>query len=113
MIATTLPAISNQATWKDTVELRDAETDALIDLKTEVDEITLKLRDPHSGCTVLTLTLTGDDIVVIDDGVFEFTASAATMSGIDPKSYELGCLVTMADEIHQIILGRQPILKGL
>jgi hypothetical protein len=112
----TLPAISNQATWSDTVELIDKDTGDPMDLG-DVTEITLKLRDKDSGSTVLSGSLTGGEIATVGDdadGTFQFTFSASTMSAIcSSKTYEIGILVTTVTETDQVVLGTIPVLEGL
>lgn len=119
MLTTILPAISNAATWRDQVEVRD-EDDDLVDLETDVDEITLSLRDPESGAVVKSITMSGGDIDVggsLGDGIAEFSISVSDMANIPPKTYEVGMLVEMASgaggDTVQLILGRQPIVRGL
>lgn len=110
----TLGPVSNAATWNDTIEVFDAEDGEAFDL-TDVEAITLKLRDP-SGATVLEGELDDEIIVVGDaaDGTIEFTFSASAMSALDPKTYEVGLLITDEDDfVTQLILGHLPVVEGL
>lgn len=119
MRAKLFPAASNLATFRANVELLDGDGDG-IDLETDVDEITLTLRDPDTGCTEISGSLTGGEITVggsLDTGVLQVVFSADEMSGVRVKTYEIGLLVEMAaaagGDTVQAILGRIPVLKGL
>lgn len=115
MLTGPLSARSNLATWREQVELTDEADGTAIDIVTEVDEITVSIRDGDT--TLLTATLTGGDITVIETGVFEFVFSATDMGGLDPKTYEVGCLVkfsaAVGGDTEEVILGTVPVLKGL
>ena len=109
----TLDPVSNQATWTDTIELYDDETGEPFDLG-DVTAITMKLRD---GCMTPALSGSlGEEIEIVgddEDGVFEFTFSAGTMSNLEAKTYEVGILVTTATATTQLILGTVAVLEGL
>ncbi len=113
----TLEPVSNAATWTDTLEFYDDETDEALFTEatpaTHPDEITLSLRDATSDTAVLSGSLTGGELVIVANGHVEFTFSADTMAGLDPKTYEVGVLYTQEDVTTQIILGTLAVLKGL
>lgn len=109
----TLDPVSNAETWTDILEFIDDETgDPWFIEASPPDEITMKLRDPSTGSTVLTGSL-GTELFVVADGAVEFTFSAATMGGLTPKTYDVGVLYEDDDVTVQVILGHQPILSGL
>lgn len=119
MLITTLKAVSNRSTWRDQVEIKD-EDDALVDLETDVDDITLSLRDQESGTVIKEVSLSGGGISIggsLGAGVLEFVISADDMKGIAPKTYEVGLLIEFAPAVggdtEQVILGRVPVLRGL
>lgn len=119
MLTGTLPPVSNLATWRETVELTDASDSSLVDLVTDVDEITINVRDPQADCVVLSGS-TSDGVVTVSglsDGLFEFVFSAAQLSGLAAGTYELGCLITFSGAVggdtEQVILGTVPVLRGL
>lgn len=109
----TLEAASSKATWRQQFEITDAETGEPIDIEADVDEIAVTFRDPDSLCDVVTTTLTGGDIAVVDDGVFEVLVTADTMDGLSPKTYEVGALIEVDDDTEQLFLGYLPVLRGL
>lgn len=109
----TLPTVSNLATWRELVEVTDAETGELIDLVTDVDAISVTLRDPDNFSTALTASLGDGTVTVIDDGVLEFLFTAGQMDDLCPKTYEVGILVTIDEEVTQLLLGYVPIVRGL
>lgn len=111
----TLEPVSNLETWTDTIEFYDDDDGTAFDLE-DVTEVTLRLRDPSNGAIVLEGTLTGGDLTVVGDeadGTVEFVFSADAMSALNPKTYEIGCLLETATITKQIILGRMPVLEGL
>lgn len=109
----TLSPVSSKATWRETVEVTDAETGDLIDLVTDVDAITVKLREVDSATEVLTASLADGTVTVIGTGVLEFLFTVAQMDGIVPKTYEVGVLIEIDGDTTQLILGYLPVLKGL
>jgi len=114
MYSGTLAPVSNAETWTDTLEFVNDTTGAAWFVQASPpDEITLKLRDKQSEATVLSLSLSGGDLVVVGDGQVTFTASASTMAGIEPKTYDVGILYEDDDVVTQVLLGTIPILRGL
>lgn len=110
----TLESISNKETWTGTLEfVNDTNGSAWFAEESPPDEITMKLRDPNTKGTVLSLSLTGGDLEVVDDGQVEFTAASTVMAAIDPKTYEVGILYTDGGVITQVLLGTISVLDGL
>lgn len=107
-----LDPVSNQATWRDTVELRD-EDNELIDLEEDVTEITFRVREEGHETVELEATLTGGEIEVVGLGTFEFVFTVTQMQGVEPKTYEAGVTVTADGDTEQVILGHVPVLRGL
>lgn len=108
----TLSPASNCATWSESYELSDAETGDLIDLS-EVDEITLVVRDQDSKSAVLTLTLTGGDITIVDTGVFQWRAEDTSMESLCAKSYFVGATIEQDDDTVQLFIGFLPVIDGI
>lgn len=108
-----LDTVSSSATWREQFEVTDSETGDPIDLETDVDEITVKFRDQASRSEVMSASLTGGAITVIDTGVFEVAFTADQMGGLDPKTYEVGALVEIDGDTEQIFLGYLSIVRGL
>lgn len=111
----TLQPVSNAETWTDTLELIEDTTGVALNTG-DVTALTLKLRDPESKETVLEGSISDGDIVAVGaaaDGTYQFTFSASVMSALDPKTYEVGCLVSTATVTRQVILGFLPVLEGL
>lgn len=112
MLTGTLDPVSNKATWVVLYELVDADTDEAIDLS-DVDEITVQIRDPGSSSSRLSATKTGGDVTITDTGVFRFVFSADDMAGLDPRTYEIGVTLEQDDEVVQLMIGHLPILDGI
>jgi len=114
MMTGTLEPVSNKETWTDLLEFINDETgEAWFEEANPPDEITLKLRDPQSKSTVLSLSLTGGDLTVTGDGIVSFVATADAMGGINPKTYEVGVLYEDNDTVSQVLLGTISVLDGL
>lgn len=109
----TLDPASNSATWRESFEVTDAEDGSLIDLVTDVDEITVKVRDSVSESELLSVSLTGGEITVLGTGVFEVLFTVTQMDDLDPKTYELGALIEIDGDTEQLFLGYLPVLRGL
>lgn len=112
----TIDLVSNEATLQVNLDILDADDGTPFNLS-GVDQITVKLRDPDSGSAVLEGSLSGGEVIVVGDeadGVIQFTFSATSMSDIEPKTYEIGVLITDEDGfVSQVILGRLPVGWGL
>lgn len=112
----TLQPQPNTATWQGTIELV-SDTDGLPMDLADISEITLKLRDPSTMSTVLSGSLTGGEIAAVGadaDGTIQFTFSATAMAAIEPKTYDVGMIVTEdSGFVSQVILGSLPVLEGL
>jgi ribosomal protein L30E len=102
-----LDPVSNKATWTVQYELSDAETGDLIDLS-DVDTITVSIRDPQTKTQLLSTTGT-----VVDTGVFSWTFTATQMGTLCAKAYEVGCTLTKDSETLQLLIGQLPVLDGI
>ena len=109
-----LAPVSNSETWEDTLEFFDSEDgEAWFTEAVPPDEITLRLRDRDTGEIVLSGALTTGELTVVADGFVDFVFSAARMSDLCPKQYEVGVLYTAQSATKQAILGVISILRGL
>lgn len=111
MITGTLSPASTRATWSESVELTDEDGGDPIDLS-DVDEITVEIRDPASMSSVLTATL-GDGVTIIETGVFQFEFSKDDMNDLCPKTYEIGCTIEKDDQTVQLLIGYVPVVDGI
>lgn len=71
-----LPAVSNRATWSENCEIRDADTNELVDL-TAIDEITIEVRNTRCGVE-LTGTLSGGEVTLLAGLTTTVTMTIAT-----------------------------------
>jgi len=106
-----LPQKSNRATFSEFIQFRDddGELMAIGDL----DEVTVRIRDPHSNTTLLEATLTGGSVEETGDGEVQFTFSESQMQTLAPQNYEFGVTVTTENTIVQTHLCQLPIVEGL
>lgn len=109
----TLPEASNRATWSGEIAIYDDETDELVDLSA-LDEITLAVRDLSTRTIMLTGTLSGGQITIIETGIFAFTFTKGQMGALDvTRTYEVGITIEEDDEDVQILIGYLPLLDGI
>lgn len=109
MFIGSLEPVSNKATWAATFEVRDAETDELIDLSS-LDEIVVQIRG--SG-RVLSASLSNGKVTIVDTGVFRWVFSSSDMGTLVAKTYQVGCLLTGNGEKAQFMIGTLPVLDGI
>lgn len=112
MLTGALNPVSNKATWTVIYELVDSDTDEAIDLS-EVDEITIQVRDPRSRSPLLSGSLTGGQVSRVDTGVFSWTFSASQMSALCANTYDVGCIIEQNGETVQILIGTLPVIDGI
>lgn len=107
-----LDPVSNKATWIVLYELKDDETDELIDLSS-VDEITVQVRDSRKSM-ILSATLSGGSVEIVDTGVFKWTFTASQMSTLAAsRTYEVGCTIKKEEETVQLLIGTLPVINGV
>lgn len=112
MFLGTLSPISNRTMWSENYELTDADDGDLIDLSA-VDEITLHVRDPQTQAKVLSGTLTGGEVIIVDTGVFQWSFTADQVRGLCPKTYEVGCIIEQDGQSVQLLIGTLAVLDGI
>lgn len=106
-------ALSNKATWSDSIIVRDADTREPIDL-TDATEVTVKLRERGREDAALSVSLTGGGVTREEStGILSFVFTASQMATLCPATYEIGILITFPDTVEQAVLSRVAILKGL
>lgn len=113
MLEGVLRPTSNMATWTERLELYDGETGQPIDLVEEVERITISLRDIYTSTVVLTGDMESGAVIVVNPGIIEWSFPPEIMYGLDPKSYDAGCLVEMVGETIQVLLGHVSVKRGL
>lgn len=113
MFGAHLPYISNRATWLEAVELRDDETDDLIDLS-GVDEITIEVMETgYYDRPVLSAKLSTGNVVILGTGVFQFRFEVEEVGVLCHDSYDVGMTVLEDGDTVQVLLGTVPILHGV
>jgi hypothetical protein len=113
MLEGSLKPASNMATWTERLELYEGETGHGIDLVEEVECITVTLRDIYTSEIVLRGDIDDGSIHIINPGIIEWSFPPEIMSGLDPKSYDAGCLVEFRTETVQVFLGHVSVRRGL
>lgn len=110
MYVGSLPAASNRATYIQSFQVNDSETDDLVDLSAAA--ITYSIRDKRSKTVTLSATV-GDGVTVTATGVFEVEFTDTEMRTLCDQEYEVGCTIEIDDEVSQYIIGTLPILDGI
>lgn len=106
-----LPHRANTETFSDFITFYDDDGE-LLDIA-DIDEITVRVRDPDCNATLLEATLTGADIVETGDGTVQFTFTADQMGALCPGQYQFGVTVTIDGVTEQTHLQPLPIIRGL
>lgn len=103
---------SNRATWREDIEIRDADTGDLIDLTDAL--VTMTISD-NRGCEVLTASTDDGDVTVISLGVVEFLFTADRMDDLDIGRHLIGVRVQLEDDgdIEQLMWGSVNIYEGI
>jgi hypothetical protein len=112
MLIGTFDPTSTSATWSESNEIVDDETGEAIDLS-DVDEITVVIRDPKTKTIMQSATLTGSTVVIVETGVFQWEFSDDQMGALDPKTYDIGCVLEKDGQKIQYLIGRLPVLDGI
>lgn len=112
MFTGALNPASNKATWSVLYELIDTDTDEAIDLS-GATEITVQVRDQRNCSPVLSGSLSGGEIAIVDTGIFQWTFTASQMSALCANTYEVGCTVEQNGQTAQILIGTLPVLDGV
>lgn len=98
-----LGAVSNRQDYSDSWQALDDDGTA-IDLTGAT--IIYEMRDPLSG-SVTAAT------IVIDTTTFTATIPKATMRGLCPKDYDIGCTIEIDDFTEQFFIGTIPVVDGV
>lgn len=112
MFTGALNPASNKATWSVLYQFVDSETDEAIDLS-NADEITVQVRDQKSCSPVLSGSLSGGQVALVETGVFQWTFSASQMNALCAKTYDVGCTIEQDGQTVQILIGTLPVLDGI
>lgn len=105
-----LPAVSNKATYRQSFQVNDGLTDALVDL--DEAAIVFEIRDRETRAIKLSAT-SGNGIAVMGAGVFEVTFPAGDMRALSDREYEVGCTIETGGDTAQFIIGTLPVLDGI
>lgn len=114
MFTGSLGAVSNRATWSESVEITSEDDGTAIDLSA-VDEITIEVREVGSRTATLSGTYTGGEITLPGggtDGIFQWEFSADTMNDLCAKTYEVFVRLEDDDQTVQLMIGTVPVVEG-
>jgi len=106
----TLPPTTIYSTWSEDIELWSVDDDTLLDL-TSVVEATLKLIDPYTKVTELTLTLSDGDIVFPSTGIVQWRAEQPVMGTLSSKTYTVVLTLEDADDVVAVVVGSVSIVE--
>lgn len=114
MISCSLSPVSNRETLNIQIELRDEETDELIDVS-DVSEVIIAIasRSASSSTPALSARLSSGQITQPELGIFECSFSADRMRSLCTGTYDIGGTLTKDGETVQFLLGTLPVLDGV
>ena len=121
--------VSNRASWIDCVELRDNETDELLDF-TDAQEIVVQVVavnydnyfrfgdyglgvGGYVGAAIITATLSGGTIVIISPGIFQFTFPRSIMNTLIGGDYNVGMTLVKDEETIDLFIGQVAVRDGV
>lgn len=105
-----LPPASVHGTWIESIEVRAADDDELINFS-GVDEITLHLRDPDSMFNEITLTKSGGDITLPSTGIIQWRAEVGVMQRLSEQLYDVVLTIEEDDDTILFYLGNISVLE--
>jgi hypothetical protein len=124
----TLDEVSNRASWIDVIELRDQETNELIDFSTAqeiVVQVVSVIYDNYFrfgygygvggyvGAPIITASLSNGQIVIISTGIFQFTFPRAMMNTLTGGDYNVGITIVKDDITTELFIGQVPVREGV
>jgi hypothetical protein len=108
----TLSPVSTRATWIETLEVFDDDTDERFDFSTAT-EITVEVRDKCGGA-LLSGKLSRGDIILPEVGVMQWRFEVGQMNSLcGAHTYEIGVTIELDGDTTQVLIGRLPILDGV
>ena len=111
MLTGTLTPVSNKADWAESFEILDDETGEQIDLS-DATEIVIEIKSKSRDNVLLSASLTGDTVEFVEDGVFQWSFTAAQMTTLCSGTYDVRCRITKDAIVTQLIIGTLPVLDG-
>lgn len=122
-----LAEASNRATFSRCIEVRD-NTGQLFDLS-DVQEIVFQIINEtypnfvqfgyglgfggYLGAQMLTATLTGGKIRLIETGVFQVVFTRSEMNSLPGGNYNCGMAITKDEQTAEIFIGTLPVREGI
>lgn len=124
-----LPQVTNRESFSLTVTLVDDETNEALDLTGCSIVFEIRRAEPRSNAAYgpwydstetletprLSASIDDGSISIIETGVFQVDFTATQMRTLNSGTYEVGCILTSADDdedVREVLLGRLPVLKG-
>lgn len=108
-MSNSLPPVPIYGTWQDFVQVVAVDDQAAADL-TAVTEVNLRLIDPRTGFSELTLSMTNGDIEVTPAvGLIEWEVDVGLMQSLQGKLYQLLLTVEEDDTDTTIVLLNAPM----
>jgi len=96
-----LPPASVYATWVENIELWSVDDSTLADLS-DVEEITVTLRDPSSMFDELTLKMSEGTVTIPSQGIIQWRAEVSSMRTLSRQLYDV--LITLENDTDTVAL---------
>src|SRR5215471_6869003 len=104
MYTGSLPPASIHGTWLENIEIWSIDDDTLWDTS-PLTEVTVELRDPVTGFTELSLTLTNGDVTLPAPGIIQWRAESQTMGTLSTKLYEVLIVLEDTTDVVPFVIG--------
>jgi hypothetical protein len=107
-----LPPTSNRETWQLVITLTDPDTNTAPDLTGAT--ATMGLRpDEQSLCLLTGSTSDGHLTIDADAGTLTILFSDTEMKSLSPGEYDIGVMLTVDGQTHQLIAATLPVIDGV
>ena len=113
MLQAVIEPISNREDWIEVCEVRDYESNELVDLTGAA--IVMAVRDKTSKVQVLNASTDDGTIIIQGLGTFRWQFPLSSMRGIAvSRSYEVGCTIQLnGGPTQQFFIGTVNVLDGI
>jgi hypothetical protein len=105
-----IPPASIYGTWTESLEVRSADDDGLVDLSAATD-ITLGLLDQQTKFPELTLKMSNGNITLPSLGIIQWRAEFGAMGTVMPKTYTAVLTVDINGDRLVLILGVVSVME--
>ena len=111
MFTGNIAPISNRADWIDAFQVLDVETGEAIDIS-DATEIEVVIRKQISKDDLLSVTMTGGGIVLVETGAFQWTFPASQLRDLCAETYECVARIVKDGIASTLMIAALPVIEG-